>query len=90
MNGDKYLANLSKNKLFRVMAWIGLIVILGLIIATLVTGVMGSKYFLGFLVLTILAPVFMYIFLFFGRVLYNLTQSNEEEVEKPDNKDFER
>lgn len=83
MSQDKYIKRVSSNKLFRAMAWLALVIILGLIIATLITGITGSKYFMGCLVLTIIVPVFIYAVLFIGRVLYNSNSNdNDKEIEK--------
>ncbi len=79
MSEDKYIKTISSNKLFRFMAWVGIIIIVGLVIATLITGLTGSKYFLGFLVLSMMAPVFVYAVLTIGRVLYNTTHNGESE-----------
>lgn len=83
MSEDKYIKKVSSNKLFRVMAWISLVIILGLIIATFVTGITGSKHFMGFLVLSIIFPVFVYVVLWIGRVLHNAAEDkpkdNDEE-----------
>lgn len=65
----EYLSKLSKKRFSRVIAWICIVIILTLIIATFVTGIMGSKLFLPFLALTITVPFFMYIALWLGKVL---------------------
>ncbi len=78
MSEDKYIKRVSGNKFFRVMAWVALVLIVGLIIATFVTGITGSKYFMGFLVLSIIVPVFVYVVLWIGRVLYNSAQDKNE------------
>ncbi|MBQ8914490.1 MAG: hypothetical protein IJ054_10675 [Lachnospiraceae bacterium] len=65
----EYLSRLSKRKISRVIAWICLLIIAALIIATFITGIMGSKLFLPFLALTITIPFFMYIALWLGKVL---------------------
>lgn len=65
----EYLSKLSKKRFSRVIAWICIVIILALIIATFVTGIMGSKLFLPFLALTITVPFFMYIALWLGKVL---------------------
>ena len=71
MSEDKYIKRVSSNKFFRVLAMLSLLVIIGLIIATFITGITGSKYFMGCLVLTIITPVFVYVVLWIGRILYN-------------------
>ena len=65
----EYLSRLSKRKISRVIAWICLLIIAALIIATFITGIMGTKLFLPFLALTITIPFFMYIALWLGKVL---------------------
>ncbi len=79
MSEDKYIKRISSNKLFRFMAWVALVIIVGLVIATIITGLTGSKYFLGFLILSIIAPVFVYAVLTIGRVLFNATHDSEPE-----------
>lgn len=79
MSEDKYIKRISSNKLFRFMAWVGIVVIVGLVIATMVTGITGSKYFLGFLALSMIAPVFVYAVLTIGRVLFNATNKTDAE-----------
>ena len=77
MSDDKYIKRVSSNKVFRVMAWIALIVIFALIIATFITGITGSEYFMGFLVLTIIVSVFVYVVLWIGRVLFNTSKDEK-------------
>lgn len=79
MSEDKYIKKVSSNKFFRITAWVAIVLIIGLIIATFVTGITGSKYFMGFLVLSIIVPVFIYVVLWIGRVLFNASNSSEEE-----------
>ncbi|MBQ8914368.1 MAG: hypothetical protein IJ054_10060 [Lachnospiraceae bacterium] len=81
---DEYLSGLSHKKVARVAAWICLIIITALVIATLVTGIMGSRLFLPFLALTIVVPFLMYIALWFGRVL---SGSGVDTAESSDNID---
>ncbi|MCM1398168.1 MAG: hypothetical protein NC225_01665 [Clostridium sp.] len=69
--GQAYLSMLSKKKFARVIAWICLVIIAALVIATLITGITGSKYFAGCLFLCIIVPVLMYVFLWVGKVLYS-------------------
>ena len=72
---ESFTSKLSKKLIWRVMAWICLIIIIGLIIATIVSGIKGSKLFLPFLILTIIIPGFMYIVLWIGKLL-NMINSN--------------
>ncbi len=82
MNDDKYISGLSKKKSARIMAWIGIIVIVALVIATLVTGITGSKYFMGCLWLCIIVPILIYVFLWIGKVLFSLNSNDELEDTK--------
>lgn len=79
MSQDKYIKRISGNKLFRAMAWVALVVIIGLVIATFITGITGSEYFMGCLVLSIIVPVFVYVVLWFGRILYNSANQDEDD-----------
>lgn len=81
MNNDKYISGLSKKKSARIMAWIGIIIIVALIIATLVTGITGSKYFMGFLWLCIIVPIFMYVFLWIGKVLSSVNNKDIDDID---------
>ena len=73
----EYLSKLSKKRFSRVIAWICIIIIFVLIIATFVTGIMGSKLFLPFLALTITVPFFMYIALWLGKVLNRMGEDKK-------------
>lgn len=66
---DEYLSELSQKKGARILSIICLIVIVALVIATFIAGITGSRYFTGFLVLSMLVPFMMYVFLWIGRVL---------------------
>ena len=77
MSKDKYLTGLSHKKLFRVMAWICIVIILVLFIATVITGILGSKFFLPCLALMIIIPFFMYIAIWIGRVLYGMNPESK-------------
>lgn len=84
MSQDKYIKRVSSNKLFRIMAWFAIILIVGLIMATFITGITGNKYFMGFLVLTIIVPVFIYVVLWIGRILFDSANETEAKVESMD------
>lgn len=66
-----YLASLRKRRGSRIVAWICLVIIAAVIIATIITGVTGSRYFAGCLFLCIIIPILMYVFLWVGKVLFN-------------------
>ncbi len=80
MSQDKYIKRVSGNKLFRAMAVVALIIIVGLIIATFITGITGSKYFMGFLILSIIVPALIYVMLWIGRILYNSSPNNQTDT----------
>ncbi|MDD6137409.1 MAG: hypothetical protein PUB54_09680 [Lachnospiraceae bacterium] len=86
-NQDQYLKSLSKSKFNRVISWLCIVIVVGLIVATFVTGIMGSKYFMGFLVLMILVPIIFYIVLWIGRLLFNYGNSPIEFVEQKSGED---
>lgn len=67
----EYLAALRKRKGSKIAAWICLVIIAAVIIATIITGVTGSKYFAGCLFLCIIIPILMYVFLWVGKLLFN-------------------
>lgn len=67
----EYLASLRKRKGSRIVAWICLVIIAAVIIATIITGVTGSRYFAGCLFLCIIIPILMYVFLWIGKILFN-------------------
>ncbi|MBO6114584.1 MAG: hypothetical protein J6P57_05960 [Lachnospiraceae bacterium] len=80
----KYLSKLSKRKFSRVIAWICLFIIAMLVIATLITGIMGSRLFMPFLALMITVPFFMYIALWLGKLLNGAGSDKDEEKENDD------
>lgn len=86
MNDDKFLSQLSNSKLARAIAWICVFIIIGLIIATLITGITGSPYFLGCLALCITVPILIYVMLWMGKVLHNLGARNVQKEQGNDKK----
>lgn len=91
-NDDQYLKTLSKKKRNRVISWLCILIIFFLIVATCVTGITGSQYFMGFLVLMILVPILLYVFLWIGRLLFQYGGSpiefvEQEEREEADSKE---
>ncbi len=85
MSKDKYLSSLSQKRGYRIMAWICIAIILAIVVVTFITGITGSKYFLGCLFLCISVPIMMYIMLWFGRLLYNKAREDENMAEKEEN-----
>ncbi len=57
------------NKLRRIVAWLTVLVIAGLLIAMLVSGIMGSPYFYVFLFLTLIVPMILWVFMWFTRLV---------------------
>ncbi len=86
MSEDKYIKRVSGNKLFRIMAIIALVIIVGLVIATFISGITGSKYFMGFLILSIIVPGFIYVVLWIGKVFFNQTQVEDSDTIDADKK----
>ncbi|MGN0151193.1 MAG: hypothetical protein ACI39Q_01860 [Wujia sp.] len=78
MKNDEYLSTLSRKKGYRILAWICIIIIVGLIIATLITGITGSPYFMGCLLLCIIVPIFFYVALWLGRVFNSMNPGTKE------------
>lgn len=79
---DQYLKALSARRFNRIVSWLCIVILLGLIIATLVTGITGSKYFMGFLALMIVVPIIFYVVLWIGRLLFCYGKSPIEFVEQ--------
>lgn len=87
MKDEKYLSALSKKKGYRVLAWICLAVTSVLVVITFITGITGSPYYLGCLFLCIVVPVFMYLWLWIGRVLASLHGDRDEHLSDKEESD---
>lgn len=74
----EFLSDVSKRKMARPLAVLGLILIIGLVITTFILGLMGSELFIGFLFLSIMAPIFIYIFLWMGKLLRSLSNDKNK------------
>lgn len=77
INSDKdseldYLSAIRRKKGSRIIAWICIIIIMVLIVATFIAGITGSKYFAGCLFLCILVPLLMYVFVWVGKILFKI------------------
>ncbi len=57
------------SSLRRITAWITIVVIIGLIICTVISAVIGSKYFFGFLALSLIVPVVLWVFMWFTKLV---------------------
>ncbi|MDO5156107.1 MAG: hypothetical protein Q4D51_09075 [Eubacteriales bacterium] len=56
-------------KLRRIIAMLTVVVIVGLVIATLICGITGSEYFFAMLFLTFVVPVILWVFMWFTRLV---------------------
>ena len=74
-------------KIRRISAWITIVVIIGLLIATIVCAVMGSQYFFGFLALTIFVPVTLWIFMWFTKLIHGKSEIIPENMEQGEDKE---
>lgn len=68
---ESFEKTVGRRPVFRVMAWVGVVVIVGLIAATFITGITGSPYFMACLALTMAVPFLIYIIIWLGKILNN-------------------
>ena len=72
-------------KIRRVVAMLTVIVIVAFIIATVVLGIMGSRYFFGMLFLAFVIPVVLWVFMWFTKLLHGesdvIPKENKKENE---------
>lgn len=73
-------------KIRQIFAWITVIVIIGLIIATLICGITGSEYFFGMLFLMFVVPVVLWVFMWFT----HLVNGDSQVISKEDMEALER
>lgn len=90
------------NKLRRIVAWLTVFLIAGLLVAMLVSGIMGSPYFYVFLFLTLVVPMILWVFMWFTRLvngesevipkedMERLNQSHSEQEQTEDNDNSEK
>lgn len=57
-------------RLRQIMAWLTIILIIGLIIGAVVCAVTGSEYFLGLLALAMAVPIVLWVFMWFTRLIH--------------------
>ncbi|MDE7366997.1 MAG: hypothetical protein K2N24_06555 [Lachnospiraceae bacterium] len=70
-------------KLRQIAAWIGIIVVVGLVIATFVLGVTGSSLTISMLILTMGVSIILWVLLWFIRILENRSNGEgQEDTEK--------
>lgn len=73
------------NKIRRIVAGLTILLIAGLIIGTLVCGIIGSPYFIGMLCLSIGVPVVLWVFMWFT----NLLHRDSKEISKEESEAFD-
>ena len=68
----------------RILAWITLLIIVGLIVAMIVSAVLGNGYFLGFLFAAIAFPVIIYVIVWIRGLIskYHPEKAAEDQVEE--------
>lgn len=66
-------------KLRQIAAWIGIIVVVGLVIATFVLGVTGSSLTISMLILTMGVSIILWALLWFIRILENRSGEDGQE-----------
>lgn len=70
-------------KLRQIAAWIGIIVIVGLVIATFILGVTGSSLTVSMLILTMGVSIVLWVLLWFIKLLENRSgEAGQEDTEK--------
>lgn len=57
-------------RLRQIMAWLTIILIIGLIIGAVVCAITGSRYFFGMLVLAMAVPIVLWVFMWFTRLIH--------------------
>ena len=72
---ESYEESIRRRPVLRVMAWVGIVLIIVLIGLVIVTGVTGSRYFLPSLALLMVVPILIYVVLWLGKVLQNHRQN---------------
>lgn len=73
-------------KIRQIVAWITIIVIIGLIIGAVVCAITGSKYFFGMLFLAFAVPIVLWIFMWFT----HLVHGDSEVIPKEDLKELQK
>lgn len=73
-------------KIKRVLAWIALIIIAGLIIATLILGIKGSPYAISMLGVTMGVSIIIWVLFWISGVLKreDTSEKHKQEEENPD------
>lgn len=70
-------------KLRQIAAWIGIIVVVGLVIATFILGVTGSSLTVSMLILTMGVSIVLWVLLWFIKLLENRSgEAGQEDTEK--------
>lgn len=66
-------------KIRQIAAWIGIILVLGLVITTFVLGISGSSLTISMLILTMGVSIILWVLLWFIRILENRSNGEEQE-----------
>lgn len=66
-------------KIRQIAAWIGIIVVLGLVVATFILSICGSSLSMGMLVLTMGVSIILWVCLWFLRILENRNSDQKSE-----------
>lgn len=70
-------------KLRQIAAWIGIIVVVGLVITTFILGVTGSSLTVSMLILTMGVSIVLWVLLWFIKLLENRSgEAGQENTEK--------
>lgn len=73
-------------RLRQIMAWLTIALIIGLIIAAVVCGITGSKYFFGLLILAMVVPIVLWVFMWFTHLIHGdsevITKEDMEALEQ--------
>lgn len=74
-------------KIRQIFAWITVVVIIGLVIATLICGITGSEYFFGMLFLMLVVPLVLWVFMWFTHLVSGDSQViSKEDMEALEHK----
>lgn len=63
------MGSMKMEKIRRIVAFLTVVLIVGLLVAALVSAFLGSPYFLAFMLLAIGVPGVLYIFMWFTRLV---------------------
>lgn len=69
------------NKIRRIVAGLTVLLIAGLVIGTLVCGIIKSPYFYGLLFLSFAVPVVLWVFMWFTHLLHGDSKEEPQKLE---------